>query len=481
MTAHVRRGEPRRGEPRRGERTKVQDERTKLQDERTCPCIGARWSLVFLLLLTCVPAFGGRAARAVPTVPSASAAPPLVVEMLLHDTLQGVSEQALRASLDTATKLHPTLIVLNLSTPGGLPASARAMQSVIERSPIPIAVYVREPGTHVSGQGLLLLEAGDVRAIHPASVLQPIIVGSSLHRDKDSNNDALSTALAAQAAQHGRSIAGLGTLVRDETVTADEAKQDGAADLVADTEENLLSQVDGMTIHRANGTAVVLHVKNALVVQVPMTAREHMMRALMNPDLTVLLLALGGLLIYLEVNTPGGVVPGAAGVMLVLLAAYALLHMPLRWEALVLLVLAGLLLLAEAHFQRSMAFAVVAMVLLVVGLRLLVDGPIPELEVNWGTAIGAGVGFGGVTAGLLMLGLRARRAKVRTGAEAMLGWLAVTQTSLAPEGEVLVRGELWRARLSGTDAYLAAGESVKVERALGTVLEVSPLPGLQGS
>ena len=100
---------------------------------------------------------------------------------------------------------------------------------------------------------------------------------------------------------------------------------------------------------------------------------------------------------------------------------------------------------------------------------------------NWGTAIGAGIGFGGVTGGLLLLGLKARRAKVRTGAEAMLGWLAVTQTPLAPEGEILVRGELWRARLSGADAFLPAGESVKVERALGAVLEVAPLPNLQGN
>ena len=58
----------------------------------------------------------------------------------------------------------------------------------------------------------------------------------------------------------------------------------------------------------------------------------------------------------------------------------------------------------------------------------------------------------------------------------MLGWLAVAQTPLAPEGQVLVRGELWHARLSGGDAYLRAGECVKVQSSDGMTLEVSPMP-----
>ncbi len=417
-----------------------------------------------------------------PALAAQTASPaPVVVEILFHDTLQDVSAQELAESLDAAAKQHPTLILLNLSTPGGLANSAKRMALSIQQSPVPVVVYVREPKTHVSGEGLRLLQAGDLRAVHPESALLPIIQGASRHHDVAPEEASLLADLQANAARRGRPANGLAAMFQSRHVSASVALQDGAVDAIATTEQGLLNQIDGVTIHRANGQAEVLHLRNAQFILVPMTAREHIMRALMNPDLTVLLLALGGLLIYLEVNTPGGVIPGAAGILLVLLAVYALFHMPLRWEAVLLLILAGMLLLAEAHFQRGFIFAMLAMALLVIGLRLLVDGPVPELEVNWGTAIGAGIGFGGVTAGLLMLGFRARRAKVRTGAEAMLGWLAVTQTALAPEGEVLVRGELWRAKLSPTSAFLPAGESVKVERAHGTVLEVAPLPGLQGT
>ncbi len=428
-----------------------------------------------LLLAALSPARGAQSASVRP------APVPLVVEIVFHDTLQDVSADDLRGSLDAAAKLHPALILLNLSTPGGLSDSAKSMALSIQKSAVPVVVYLREPRTHISGEGLRLLQAGDLRAIHPDCALLPIIQGSSRHHDANLENASLQADLKANAVSRGRPLAGIVPMFQQNRLSAAQALQNGVVDAVAPTEQELLNQIDGTTITRVNGATEVLHLRNAQLFNVPMTAREHVMRALMNPDLTVLLLALGGLLIYLEVNTPGGVVPGAAGVLLVLLAMYALLHMPLRWDAVLLLLLAGILILAEAHFQRGFIFALVAMTFLVIGLRLLVDGPIPELEVNWGTAIGAGIGFGGITAGLLMLGLRARRAKVRTGAEAMLGWLAVTQTALAPEGEILVRGELWRAKISPDAAFLAAGEPVKVERAHGTVLEVAPLPGLQGT
>ncbi len=401
-----------------------------------------------------------------------------VVEILLHDTLQAVSAESFRVSLRGANAMHPTAILLNLSTPGGLAGSAAEMVEAIRASPAPVIVFVREPGTHVSGQGMRLLEAGDVRAVQPETVLTPALPVMRTGRGKQTGENALLLRqLADDLARRGRTASGLVEMFQTGgVVTSEQALRSGLSDASESTEDRLLAAVDGMTIRRSNGSTAVLRVRNAEVVVVPMTAREHMMRALMNPDLTVLLLGLGGLLIYLEVNTPGGVVPGAAGVLLVLLAVYALLHLPLRWEALLLLAGAGVLLLLEAHFERGMVLAVIAMGMLVVGLRLLVNGPIPELEVNWGTAVGAGVGFGGVTAGLLLLGLRARRAKVRTGSDAMLGWLAVAHTTLAPEGQVLVRGELWRARLTTNDGTVAAGDHVKVLRADGLTLEVTAVP-----
>jgi membrane-bound serine protease (ClpP class) len=55
----------------------------------------------------------------------------------------------------------------------------------------------------------------------------------------------------------------------------------------------------------------------------------------------------------------------------------------------------------------------------------------------------------------------------------LLGATAIVETTLKPEGSVLVRGELWRAtsRMSGT---IERGQSVRVLSASGHLLEVEP-------
>jgi membrane-bound serine protease (ClpP class) len=93
---------------------------------------------------------------------------------------------------------------------------------------------------------------------------------------------------------------------------------------------------------------------------------------------------------------------------------------------------------------------------LVFGLATLVDGPIPELRVHTATAVGAGLGFGAISFGLAWIALRARRSKVLTGPQAMIGGTAIARTPLNPTGQVEIRGELWQASLRG-QASLAIG------------------------
>jgi membrane-bound serine protease (ClpP class) len=53
--------------------------------------------------------------------------------------------------------------------------------------------------------------------------------------------------------------------------------------------------------------------------------------------------------------------------------------------------------------------------------------------------------------------------------------MAVAQTDLNPLGRVLVRGELWRAKLTSSEAAIPAGSRVRVLRAEGHTLEVTAI------
>jgi membrane-bound serine protease (ClpP class) len=67
------------------------------------------------------------------------------------------------------------------------------------------------------------------------------------------------------------------------------------------------------------------------------------------------------------------------------------------------------------------------------------------LRIGLAMALAAGIGFGGITFFLAGAALRAKRNKVRTGMAALVGETAEVQTPLQPNGQVLVRGEIWTA------------------------------------
>ena len=202
------------------------------------------------------------------------------------------------------------------------------------------------------------------------------------------------------------------------------------------------------------------------MVTVGPSLRERLLGPLTNPDLAVFLLVVGALLIYLEFNVPGTVVPGALGTLLFLLGVFGLNLLPVRHTAILLLVAAFCLMALEFKFASHGVLAAAGVGALVFGLATLVDGPIAEMRVHLGTAFGAGLGFGGISFGLAWVAMRARRNKVLTGPQAMVGERAVVMNA---RGQVEVRGELWAAR---GGRVLVVGETVRVTGVDGLVLVV---------
>lgn len=64
-----------------------------------------------------------------------------------------------------------------------------------------------------------------------------------------------------------------------------------------------------------------------------------------------------------------------------------------------------------------------------------------------------------------------RRYRITTGAEGMVGERAEVIEACAPDGRVRLRGEIWSARCASP---VGPGETVRVSRVDGLVLEVAP-------
>jgi membrane-bound serine protease (ClpP class) len=241
---------------------------------------------------------------------------------------------------------------------------------------------------------------------------------------------------------------------------------------VASSQDDLFRQIEGKSFKRFNGQEVTLKLVGQPIVPFGMTLKERILGYLMDPYFSFILLAIGALALYAEFNHPGAVVPGTVGIVFILVAAFALNLLPTRFAALALIVGAFALFAAEAKFASHGVLTIGGITLLTLGGLLLVDSPVPEMRVHLVTALAVSVPLGLITAFLMSIAIRARRNKMVSGAQGLIGETGVAQTSLSPRGKIFVHGELWDAVSS---SEVSVGQSVVVRELNGLLLQVDPV------
>jgi membrane-bound serine protease (ClpP class) len=257
--------------------------------------------------------------------------------------------------------------------------------------------------------------------------------------------------------RRGRNVQLAESAVREsKSFSADEALDQHLIDLVSPSEAQLIASLDGRTITRLSegqATTQTLHLRNARIVTVQPTLREQLLGRLANPNIALLLLLGGAMLIYLEFNVPGTIVPGALGTVMVLLAIFALNLLPIRHTAVLLLLAAAALMLLELKFASHGILAIAGILCLAFGTLTLVNAPIPEMAIQPVIAISLCIAFGIITFVLLRLAVQARRNKALTGPAALVGFSGTAMEPIflkdtQPIGRILVQGEIWQATAS---------------------------------
>ncbi len=274
--------------------------------------------------------------------------------------------------------------------------------------------------------------------------------------------------------KRGRNVEVAESAVRQsKSFTDQEALTQKLIDYVAPNEDELFKQIASKPVKRFDGQTVTLNLVGQPVRIFDMTLKQHILDYIMDPNVAFVLLIIGALALYAEFNHPGAVVPGTIGVIFILLAAFAINLLPVRFAALGLILLAFALFILEAKFAAHGVLAIGGIVSLTLGGLLLVDSPIPEMRVHLLTALAVSIPFGLITVFLMRIALKAHANKVLTGVQGLIGETGVAQTALSPIGKVFVHGELWDAVAVGN---IAIGQLVVVRKVDGLQLEVERAP-----
>jgi membrane-bound serine protease (ClpP class) len=400
-----------------------------------------------------------------------------IVKIVVNDTINPISADYIGRAIQDAERTHAEALLIEINTPGGLVSSTRDIVQEILASKTPVIIYVTPAGSYAASAGFYILEAADVAAMTPGSntgAAHPVLGdGATMDpvlKEKLENDSA--ALLRSYSSKRGRNVEVAESAVRQsKSFSADEALSNHLIDYIAKDENDLFKQLNGKTIARFDGSKQALQLVGKPIRNDEPTVRERVLSWLMNPNFTFLLFAIGMMALYAEFNHPGAIIPGVIGFIFVLLALFAFHILPTRYAALVLILGAFALFALEAKFQTHGVLTVGGIAIMVLGALLLVDGPIPEMRVRWVTALSVSIPLGLITVFLMTIAMKARRNKITTGEQGMIGEIGVVEAPLMPAGKVFVHGELWNAIATRP---VSVGQNVVVRKVEDLTLHVEP-------
>ncbi|MCJ7791491.1 MAG: nodulation protein NfeD [Dehalococcoidia bacterium] len=397
-----------------------------------------------------------------------AAASSTTVEVLTVDgTIVPVIADYIDRGISQAEKDGATVCIIELNTPGGLLGSTEKIVQRIMNAAVPIVVYVSPKGAWAASAGTFITLSAHIAAMTPGTTIgaaHPVSAGGEeIPEDQMKKIVEFSAKwMRTIAEERGRNMEQAELAVTESKSFTDvDALEYNLIDLRADSLESLISQINGWKITLANGEEVTINTTSYGTTRNEMNAIEKFLQTISDPNIAYILLTLATIGLITEISNPGMVFPGVAGGISLLLAFYSLGVLNAYWGGIALILLAMGLFITE-YFTHSFGLLTAGGIISLVIGSLILFSHSPGIEVNRGLIAGVTAGITAFAVFVIGAIIRGQRRRKATGAEGMIGEIAIAKTPLDPTGTVLTQGELWTASSEG--GRVAPGEEVIITK-----------------
>jgi len=394
-------------------------------------------------------------------------------------TVTGGTALDIADAIEAADEIGAEAILIRIDTPGGLVSATQDIIESIESSDIPVITFVSPKGAMAASAGSFILISGHIAAMSPGTAtgaatpisIGPIGGGKDLANKTKSFFAAKMRSIAEERGRNGTIAAQFVTEAL--SLTATEALDAGMVDLIANDTYELLERIDGREV-TVNEKNITLRTSGAVVKFHKRNLRVSIMDVLGKPEIAFVLFLIGIYGLIFGFSSPGTYVPEMIGAISLLLSLYGMGLFEISIFGVLLLLLGIILFIAEALTPTYGILTVGGAVCMILGALILPQEPL--LGSAWLKSFGILVivmtiasliffvfGIGAV--------VKARKRKVVTGKEEMIGLVARAESRIDEQGGMVrVRGEIWKAKSSG--GPIEEGEEVEIVDIEGLTLVV---------
>ena len=396
-----------------------------------------------------------------------SASSPTIEVLHVEGTILPVVADYIDRGISHAEEENATACIIELNTPGGLLGSTEKIVQRIMNADVPVVVYVSPKGAWAASAGTFITLSAHVAAMTPGTTIgaaHPVSGGGQeIPEDQMKKITEFSAKwMKTIAEERGRNMEEAQLAVTEsKSFTNVDALECNLIDMAADDLESLIAQINGIEVVLANGEEVTINTAGYATNRNEMNAVENFLQMISDPNVAYILFTLATIGLITEISNPGLIFPGVAGGISLFLAFYSLGVLNAYWGGILLILLAVGLFVAE-YFTTSFGLLTTGGVISMVIGSLILFSHSPGVEINRGLIAGVTIGISAF--GIFVLGaiIRGQRRRPATGAEGMIGKLAVARTPLTPSGTVLAQGELWTA--ISEEEEIRPGEEVIINK-----------------
>ncbi len=389
-------------------------------------------------------------------------------------TINPVVAEYIDNSLQDAVSQEVSFVVIIMDTPGGLMDSMRQIIKAMESVPFPVIVYVGDSGARAASAGAFITMASDIAvmakgtnigAAHPVSMGKEKIseiMGQKMTEDARAFIKSL-------AKKHGRNEAWAEKSVTESmSITSSEAVSLNVVEYEVENFNELMSVLEGKQIIKGEKKTNISFKGGYKKIEMPFF--KKLLNYMANPNFAYILMLFGIYGFIYEFSNPGIGLGAVVGGISLLLATLAFQMIPVNTVGVLLIIFGSLLMILDIWVPSYGILTVGGLISFVIGSFTLLDLEKFPVNISLGLVLGAAVATGLFFIFAAGSGIKIQSKKITTGQKGMIGLQGKVSKELSPEGEVFVRGELWRAE--STEGSIEKDKKVEVVGVEGNLLKV---------